>query len=381
MSQFGLNFHLKEKFNQDFIKMQKMLETSSYERFDLSNGQISIQKLEQQLHWDNWISIDEESRCFLERQILDLNTTTQTTSRNNESISAKKKDSELMLNSFHKSNIIKEKKLNNTVLGVKVKNISEVKMHKILMTNSQQVKKTDFLKKLIHSNKNINLNKITKNQIPNKKETIFDKLEKHNKQRKLSEIPNNTVLSENEEIPEEQNESLEMSDTERKNNSKLSNNKHLSDEKEHQWNGMTNSISDLRETTIINESNNNFKDADHISEEPDSAFKENQKSIFLKEGEEELSIDSNLQTPEFREASQKQGFYPNPKMTSNRVLYECFSADNSEKDSFKKKNLENNFNENNYSEFINNNSQQINNYRSNDCEDASAFQQTQNIHQ
>lgn len=384
MNQFGLNLHNKEKFNHDFIKIQRILENSSYERFDLSNGQISLQKLENNLQWENWIKIEEESRIFLEKQILDLNTTTQTTSRNNESISAKKKDSELMINSFQKSVISNNAKLNNTVLGVKVKNISEVKMQKILMTNSQQISKKDFLKKLMHSqranhNSNQNLknsyqlnSSINKNNNNNfyQKEILLETFQsKQSKRKRLSEIPNNTVISENEEIPEEQEESYELCQNNKSNFEIL-------EENEHQWNGMTNSISDLRETTLINDSMKSRLNVQLISEEPDSAFKENQKSIFLKEDEEELSINSNLQTPEFREASHKQEFYPQSNLTSNRVLYDYITVKNSENDTFKKNNnRKSSNNSNNHNQNLPHND---NNFRSNDVEDA-AFSISQNL--
>ena len=42
------------------------------------------------------MNLQSESKFFVEKQTLDLNTTTQTTSRNNESLTLKKKDSELL---------------------------------------------------------------------------------------------------------------------------------------------------------------------------------------------------------------------------------------------------------------------------------------------
>ena len=109
MQNFGLTKKTRETFLQEYHNMQRLLETNKYDRTKLITDQTSISELQDSFKWKNWVALQDKSIYFLEKQILDLNTTTQTTSRNNESLLAKKRDSDIMMHSFRKnSKIIEE---------------------------------------------------------------------------------------------------------------------------------------------------------------------------------------------------------------------------------------------------------------------------------
>jgi hypothetical protein len=256
------------------------------------------------------LNLQSESKFFVEKQTLDLNTTTQTTSRNNESLTLKKKDSELL---GYQSRTIDNpnfpsRKITRNVSDI---NCAAIMRKKEFMKNllDRQIDKNQNKSEVVKPVNRINLHKGMQNLI--KKENSIDKspqskcVKKRKRNFQESEIPNNTISSENESADDEkENENINLK------------------ESNEPWNGMINSISDLKETDLRpNESS-------HIIENSSKKYlegseqKTDKKQIF---GEKEEVPDSRLQTPEFGEFSYGNGFYSKQKQpNSSKILYKLY---------------------------------------------------------
>ena len=363
MQTFGLSSKIQSDFTEEFQKMQRLLESNKFEQINLMPSNISVTQLIESFSWGNWLNFEGEYRCFLEKQTLDLNTTTQTTSRNNESLTTKKRDSELIGVSFKRGSKIGEMELNSIgreiinggsaisqlsmdlggrhrekISGKNFKNISEVRVVKGLVTPKE------FLKNLVM--------KKDKDSRPfNKGDRGFNKSTHDNREclgrdrvkEEVSAIPNNTISSENEEISNlaiTDNPSYPTSENKSNLNDqrdlgvtqgKISNSNSSSDSIL-KWNGMKNSISDLQD---IQDLKNSSDLSDHTlndnrkPSESDSEQKDGKRCIFIQGIETD---NSHLQTPEFGESSQGYGFYkPHyPVHNSSKILYDLYEeTDNS----------------------------------------------------
>ena len=300
---------------EEFRKMQRLVETSSFRLLEITPKTALISELENSLDWRNWLDLQSESRFFIEKQTLDLNTTTQTTSRNNESLTLKKKDSDLL---GFQSRAIEGAKLGGNFPGRKIsKNVSDVNCAAL-------GRKREFMKSLLdkQAERNQNKSEIVQTAFKHpfepfsvKKVPVEQDFLKQNHQKNpnfskkrfekfsKSEIPNNTISSENdfEEDKKSEKEEVEME----------------------AWNGMVNSISDLRETRIHQNESCAFEEASPQTPlEGSEDLKTDKKRIF---GEKQEAQDLNLQTPEVGEFSYGNGFYSRQKQpNSSKILYKLY---------------------------------------------------------
>ena len=290
-----------------FRQMQRLIETSKFNHFRIEPICETLLQLENSLDWRNWLTLQSESRFFVEKQTLDLNTTTQTTSRNNESLTLKKKDSELL---GYQSRTIENPNFPKRTI---TKNVSDINCAAIM-------RKKEFVKSLLDKQNERNQNKsevikpVNRMHFNGRSTTPLHKINTHEKSHFIkkrkrnfeeSEIPNNTISSENDSADEEDK-------------------KPEVQEKTEPWNGMINSISDLKETDI--KPNESFHCIENSSKkypnESGSEKKTDKKEIF---GEKEDVPDSRLQTPEFAEFSYGNGFYAKPKHpNSSKILYKLY---------------------------------------------------------
>jgi hypothetical protein len=286
--------------------MQRLIETSKFNHLRIEPICDTLVKLENSLDWRNWLNLQSESRFFVEKQTLDLNTTTQTTSRNNESLTLKKKDSELLgyQSRANENPNFPSRKITRNVSDVNCAAIMRKKEF-VKSLLDRQMDKNQNKSEIVKPVHRVNFNTRGNLQKVDQEKSHFIKKRKQNFEE--SEIPNNTISSENDSADEEEIEKIEN--------------------KEEPWNGMINSISDLKETDLKpNESFQYIENSPkNFPENSGSERKTDKKQIF---GEKE-DLPDNLQTPEFGEFSYGNGFYSkqNSKQkqpNSSKILYKLY---------------------------------------------------------
>ena len=306
-------------------KMQRLVETSKFDHLQVEFNAKALAALEGGLAWRNLLDIRADSKFFVEKQTLDLNTTTQPTSRNNESLTLKKKDSELLGFQSRAVENGKSSLAGNFPTRKITQNVSDVNCE-------AGARKREFIKQMLNRQIRQNQNKsevvggvfkgrpgeglrakrVPPGQPPSKSNSDFSK--KKRARFSESEIPNNTISSENEsgaeEPPNEEEKPRPVAP----------------------WNGMVNSISDLRETNLPSNLSSHFASNSPNSknsaerrrplEGSESDLRTDKKGIF---GEQQDIEDINLQTPEFGEFSYGHGFYSKKQQSnSSKILYKLY---------------------------------------------------------
>lgn len=436
-----------ERFRSEHQKTQRLLETSRFKRLELSCDDTVLTELENSVGWEHWIRFSSESLCFVENQLLDLNTTTGTTSRNNESMTAKKRDSDhfgtsqrkmprigsemqlaaRQLNMAEPDSISVEmlQRANHSLRNLShvgpggsphsgLRNVSDLAGARFVRKKAN-ISRNEFLRNLVIQNargkarggspkrklkgssnagsparervisgtrrqSDVTLSRAAPYLGPDRLVSRFPMTDARTRedisisdpQSKPQEythleIPCHTISSEDEDdsqhldtssrIPVKTNPLYKPLHEKTPDDSKsplqftLTHNTQSGSpdptaaldsinpkspliELEQEWDGMKNSISDLRETGLLEPQDVSSppRSSKSVSDdsEPNSQCKSGRRSIFLQEQAEDHA---NLQTPEFGESSHGQGFY-NPLLreelpNSSKILYGNYqTADN-----------------------------------------------------
>lgn len=296
----------KAEFLEHLRHMQRLLESAKFDHLRVEPVSAALASLGDSLDWRHWLSFESESRFFVEKQTLDLNTTTQTTSRNDESITIKKKDSELIgyASKPVDKNAVMRRSLSRNVSDINVTALARKKQFmKSLLERPSEHNKSEVVRPVAHSH-------IGRASPPKPKADPMPDSQFAKKRRNFreSEIPNNTISSENDSDEDPHEEArADAQDTRRE-----------------AWNGMVNSISDLRETDMAPNRSSQFAEHSPKTHAEGSSLecKADKRQIF---GQKQEHGESRLQTPEFGEFSYGNGFYSRPKQpNSSKILYKLY---------------------------------------------------------